>query len=68
MNLLLKLACLLVYLLALAKLAGLVPPDVMAHTPTIALAILVAHVAELLFGLLHWKPLADAQAREQAGA
>ena len=90
MNLLLKLACLTVYLLALAKLAGLVPADVMAHTPTVALVILLAHVAELLiffrhvrlyrgplavsvlltllFGLLNWKPLADAQAREQARA
>lgn len=90
MNLLLRLACLLVYLVALAKLAGLLATDVFAHTPYVALAIVLAHVAELLiffryvrlypgplaisivltllFGLLHWKPLADAQAREKAGA
>jgi hypothetical protein len=87
---LLKLACLIVYLLALARLAGLLPPGVMAHTPYVALAIVLAHVAELLiffrhvrlyrgplaisivltllFGLLHWKPLADAQARERTHA
>lgn len=90
MNRWLKLACLLVYLLALGKLAGLRLPDVLAPLPYVALAIVLAHVAELaiffrhvrlyrgplassivltlLFGLLHWKPLADAQAREEERA
>ena len=82
---LLKAACLAVYALALAGLAGLLPPDLARTMQNIALALLVIHALEavvmfkqvrlyrgplavslmltLLFGLLHWKPLADEQKR-----
>jgi hypothetical protein len=85
MNALLKVACLAAYGLALAGLAGLLPPGLAGTMQNIALALLVIHALEivvmfkqvrlyhgplavsmlltLLFGLLHWKPLADAQKR-----
>lgn len=85
MNALLKAACLAVYGLALAGLAGLLPAGLAGTMQNIALALLVIHALEivvmfkhvrlyrgplavsmlltLLFGLLHWKPLADAQKR-----
>jgi len=85
MNLLLRFACLTLYLLALARLAGWLPDPMFARLPQIAALIVLAHVVELalmfrhvrrypgplgasvvltlLFGLLHWKPLADAHAR-----
>jgi uncharacterized protein YhhL (DUF1145 family) len=85
MNLLLKSACLALYVLALARLAGWLPDPIFARLPLIAGVVIVAHVAELalmfrhvrrypgplatsvaltlLFGLLHWKPLADAHRR-----
>jgi hypothetical protein len=78
----LKAACLAVYALALAGLAGLLPSGLAGNMQTIALVMLAAHAVELammfkhvkrypgplaismlltmLFGLLHWKPLADA--------
>jgi len=87
MNMILKLACLAVYALALAKLAGWLPADSFNRTPLVAAVLLGLHVLELLFmfrhvrlykgplavsvvltllfGLLHWKPLADAQARSR---
>lgn len=90
MNQILKAACVLVYLLALAKLAGMFPPGQLERLPAVALVLLLAHVLELalfyrhvrlyrgplgisvaltlLFGLLHWKPLADAQAAEKPRA
>ena len=89
MILALKALCLLVYALALASLAGLLPPDSFTRTPYVAAVLLGLHALELvfmmkhvrlyrgplavsivltlLFGLLHWKPLADAKAREAAG-
>lgn len=83
----LKLGCLAIYGMAIAGLAGLLPPE-MAHTArNVALVMLVIHVLELafklrdvrryrgplavsvlltlLFGLLHWWPLA-AQAKAHA--
>jgi uncharacterized protein YhhL (DUF1145 family) len=85
MNALLKTACLAVYALALAGLAGLLPPGISGTVQNIALVLLVIHALEivvmfkqvrlyrgplvvsmlltLLFGLLHWKPLADEQKR-----
>jgi len=85
MNTLLKAACLAVYVLALAGLAGLLPPGLAGTMQNIALVLLVIHALEivvmfkqvrlyrgplavsmlltLLFGLLHWKPLADEQKR-----
>ena len=85
MNALLKAACLAVYGLALAGLAGLLPPGLAGTMQNIALLLLVIHALEvmvmfkhvrlyrgalavsilltLLFGLLHWKPLADDQKR-----
>ena len=85
MNLLLKSACVALYLMTLARLAGWLPDAMFARLPLIAGIILLAHVAELalmfrhvrrypgplaasvmltlLFGLLHWKPLADAHRR-----
>jgi len=85
MNLLLKSACLALYLMALARLAGGLPDAMFAWLPLIAGLMLLAHVAELalmfrhvrrypgplatsvvltlLFGLLHWQPLADAHQR-----
>ena len=85
MNTLLKAACLAVYVLALAGLAGLLPPGLSGTMQNIALVLLVIHALEvifmfkhvrlyrgslavsilltLLFGLLHWKPLADEQKR-----
>jgi hypothetical protein len=84
LNLMLRGLCLAVYAIALARLAGLLPPGSFERTPWIAAALLAAHAAEvglffrhlrlypgplalsvvltLLFGLLHWKPLADRQA------
>ena len=81
----LKAACVAVYGLALASLAGILPPGSAANFPWIALILLGVHLLELplayrylrryegpfgvsvlltlLFGLLHWKPLANAQAR-----
>lgn len=89
MNLALKALCLLVYALALARLAGLMPAGSFTQTPLIAAVLLGLHALELvfmmkhvrlykgslaasvvltlLFGVLHWKPLADAKAREAAG-
>ena len=85
MNLLLKSACLALYLMALARIAGWLPDAMFARLPLIAALLLLAHVAELalmfrhvrrypgplatsvvltlLFGLMHWKPLADAHHR-----
>lgn len=85
MYLLLKAACLALYVLALGRLAGWLPDPAFARLPLIAGAVILAHVAELalmfrhvrrypgplatsvaltlLFGLLHWKPLADAHRR-----
>lgn len=81
MNALLKAACLAAYGLALAGLAGLLPPGLAGTMQNIALVLLVIHALEvifmfkhvrlyrgslavsilltLLFGLLHWKPLAE---------
>ena len=78
--------CLLVYALALAKLAGLAPEGSFERLPLVAGVLLAFHVAEvplmfkhirlykgplavsilltLLFGLLHWRPLAEQQALE----
>lgn len=83
-NHLLRGLCLVVYAIAILKLAGLLPAGVFDHTPWVAVALLGLHAAELafafrhvrryrgslaasilltlLFGLLHWKPLADQQA------
>jgi hypothetical protein len=77
--------CLIAYVMALAKLAGLIPTGIFDRTPAVALVLLVLHAAELLFmfkhvrlykgslamsvvltllfGLLHWKPLAEQQAK-----
>lgn len=82
MKALLKAACLAVYVLAAAKLAGLLPEDSFNRTPLVAAVLLGLHALELLFafkhvrrykgpiaasvlltllfGVLHWKPLADA--------
>ncbi len=87
MNALLKAACLAVYGLALAGIAGLLPTGLAGTMQNIALALLVIHALEivvmfkqvrlyrgplavsmlltLLFGLLHWKPLADEQKRAE---
>jgi hypothetical protein len=81
-----KLACLVLYALALASLAGLLPAN-WRIVATIAAVGLVAHTLEilfvfkyvrryqgplassvlltLLFGFLHWKPIAD---RAKTGA
>ena len=86
MNRILRAACIAVYLLALASLAGLLP-GMFDRTPLTAAGLLLIHLLEivfvfkhvrlypgplavsmlltLLFGLLHWKPLAD-QARARA--
>ena len=78
----LKAVCLVIYALALAGLAGLLPSGFAGSMQTIALVMLAVHAVELavmfkhvkrypgplaisilltmLFGLLHWKPLADA--------
>lgn len=84
----LKLLCLAVYAIALARLADLLPPGSFERAPMIAAALLGIHTVEavlmfkhvrlyrgplavsigltVLFGLLHWKPLADRQARAAA--
>jgi hypothetical protein len=81
----LKLGCLIIYALALASLAGLLPAGVGGTIQNVALVLLALHALELvlmfrhvrlyrgplvvsvlltlLFGLLHWKPLADAAAK-----
>lgn len=87
-NLLLRGLCLLVYGLALARWAEVLPVGMATYAPVIAVALLAAHVLEVafvfkhvrlykgplavsvlltvLFGLLHWKPMADEQrARQQ---
>ena len=80
-NYALRAACLLVYALAIAQLAGWLPPGSFERTPWVAGVLLFLHAAEvvfmfrhvrlyrgplavsvgltLLFGLLHWKPMAD---------
>ena len=90
MNLALKIACIAAYLGAAARLAGVLPPDLMPRVTWVAAILLALHALELvfafkhvrryrgplalsvlltlLFGVLHWKPLADAQARGQTGA
>ena len=90
MNLIFKIACALVYALALASLADMLPPGRLDVLPTVALVLLAIHALELilyfrhvrlyagpigisialtlLFGLLHWKPLADANAKARANA
>jgi uncharacterized protein YhhL (DUF1145 family) len=81
MFLILKIACLIVYGLALAGLAGLIGNDLASRMQSVAAVLLILHALELvfmfkhvrkyrgplavsvlltlLFGLLHWKPLAD---------
>lgn len=81
---LLKLGCIVIYLSALAGLAGLLPPGLGRAAQALAVGLLLIHAIELLFvfrhvrryrgtlavsvvltllfGLVHWKPLADAQA------
>ncbi len=83
----LKAACLAIYGLALAGVAGLLPHGPTVTMQAIAVAFLAIHALELvlaaekvrlyrgwwivsmvltlLFGVLHWMPLAKAQAREQ---
>lgn len=84
----LKAACLVIYGLALAGVAGLLPHGLTVTLQVISVAFLVIHVLEvmfasaklrlyrgrlavsilltLLFGALHWVPLAQAQAQAQA--
>ncbi len=81
---LLKAGCILIYAVALAGAAGLVPGAIAVTMARIAGVMLVIHVLELvfmlkyvrlyrgplavsvvltlLFGILHWKPMKDAQA------
>lgn len=81
-NTALRVACLIVFAMALAKGLGLVPPDSFGRAPLLAAVLLVLHTLELpfalkhlradsrplwqgllltlLFGVLHWKPLAGA--------
>jgi uncharacterized protein YhhL (DUF1145 family) len=83
----LKAACLAIYGLALAGVAGLLPHGLTVTTQVIAVVFLSIHAVELvlaaervrlyrgwwivsmvltlLFGVLHWMPLAKAQAQEQ---
>jgi hypothetical protein len=83
-NYALRALCLLAYILAATKLAGLLPAGSFDRAPWVAGVLLALHVGELLFlfrhvrlyrgplavsvlltllfGLLHWKPLADRQA------
>ena len=90
MNLLLRVLCLFAYVMAAAKLAGLLPEGQFDHAPIVAGLLLGLHLLEaifmfrhvrlykgplvvsilltLLFGLLHWKPLADARARADISA
>ncbi|MEY4736869.1 MAG: hypothetical protein RL302_1188 [Pseudomonadota bacterium] len=80
-----KAGLLVMYALALAGLAGLLPNGLASTLQNIVIVTLIIHVIEavvmfkavrlyrgplaisvlltLLFGLLHWKPLADAQAK-----
>ena len=80
---LLKAACIAVYALALASLAGWLPDGLFSHVRTIAAVLLALHALELvfmfrhvkayrgslaasvvltlLFGVLHWRPLAAAR-------
>ena len=82
---LLKAGLLMMYALALAGLAGLLPNGLANTLQNIVVVTLIIHVIEcvamfkhvrlyrgplaisvlltLLFGLLHWKPLADAQVK-----
>ena len=90
MNLVLRGLCLFAYVMASAKLAGLLPEGQFEHAPIVEGVLLGLHLLELifmfrhvrlykgplavsiiltlLFGLLHWKPLADARARAETGA
>jgi uncharacterized protein YhhL (DUF1145 family) len=83
----LKGACLAIYGLALAGVAGLLPHGLTLTLQVIAVAFFVIHALELvfvaekvrlyrgrwivsmvltlLFGVLHWMPLAKAQAQQQ---
>jgi hypothetical protein len=80
-----KAGLLVMYALALAGLAGLLPTGLASTLQNVAVVTLIIHVIEcvamfkhvrlyrgplaisvlltLLFGLLHWKPLANAQAK-----
>jgi hypothetical protein len=88
-NYLLRGGCLAAYVLAMASLAGWLPPGWFGRVQWVALVLLSLHALELvfmfrhvrlyrgplalsvlltlLFGLLHWKPLADAQAAAAGG-
>ncbi len=61
----LKISCLVIYALGAAGALGLLPES-LSFFGVVALLLLAAHVAEvfLMFGLLHWKPLADQAARD----
>jgi len=85
LNFALKAACVAIYALALASMAGALPAGTLGWAPAVAAALLIIHALELvfafrhvrsyraalaisvlltlLFGLLHWKPLADNEAR-----
>ena len=85
MNTIFKAACLVIYLLALAGIAGLPPAGALSYFQAGAAVLLAIHALELLFvmrhvrlyqgalatsilltllfGLMHWKPLADRQAK-----
>ena len=88
MFLILKMACLFAYAMALAGLAGLLGSELASRMLSVAAVLLTLHALELvfmfkhvrkyrgplllsviltlLFGLLHWKPLVGAQARQQS--
>lgn len=53
MNTALKALCLVVYALALASLAGLLPPGTFTRTPGLAAALLLIHALEVAFFLKH---------------
>ena len=86
-NYLFRALCLLAYVMALGKLAGLVPAGTFDSVTTVAFVLLALHAGELLlmykhvrlykgplvvsvlltllFGLLHWEPLADEKAKSE---
>jgi hypothetical protein len=88
-NYILRALCVLVFVAAAARLAGLLPAAYFSRAPWVAMALLAIHTIEvfvvfkllrlyrgplgvsvlltLLFGVLHWKPLADARAAASRG-
>ena len=53
MNLFFRAACVFVYVMAIAKIAGLLPAGQFEHTPMVAAILLALHALEVVFMMRH---------------